>query len=158
VQCTIAYPNGVFVNHYHGFTQPARCDRQMFRVLCERGDITLYEWVPTLMIVQTLATNAELGKLTELMPGARTQSIATYTGPQRQVSGRHKSFETDALVSISLGEGTEKQVRYAEIVQAMFIDQWKWIRDHGHQRKVTEENGRTSVAMAVEATRLIDHP
>jgi len=33
----VRYPNGALVNFYHGFTQPARFERQEFRLLFERG-------------------------------------------------------------------------------------------------------------------------
>lgn len=154
VNCTIEYPGGVFANHYHGFTQPGRCDRQTFRILCERGEITLHEWVPTRMIVRTLATNAELSQLQALLPGARSEKVATYTGDERQTGGRHKRFEVDCLAELTLGEGTDKMARYGEILQGMFTDQLAWIRDHSHQRKVTEENGRRSIELAVAATDL----
>ena len=47
VQCTVRYGDGVLVNFYHGFTQPGRMDRQELRLVFERGDVTLYDWVPT---------------------------------------------------------------------------------------------------------------
>ena len=47
VTCTVRYRDGILVNFYHGFTQPARLDRQEFRLLFEHGDVTLEEWVPT---------------------------------------------------------------------------------------------------------------
>jgi hypothetical protein len=30
-------------------------------------------------------------------------------------------------------------------------DQVAWIRDHGHERRITEKNGRDSLALACEA-------
>jgi len=35
-------------------------------------------------------------------------------------------------------------------------DQIRWIYNRNHHRKLTEENGRESLVMAVEATRLAD--
>lgn len=154
VQCTIRYAGGVYVNHYHGFTQPARRDRQLFRLLCERGDITLHEWVPTRMIVEALVEEGPLATLQSLLPDARLETLATYSGEQCRVGARHKAFRADRLVRLTVGEGVEKPVRYAEILQGLFADQRAWMRDHRHVRKVTEENGRDSVAMAVAATRL----
>ncbi len=45
VQATVMYPQGP-VNFYHGFNQPKVLDRQEMRLQFDRGDITLYEWVP----------------------------------------------------------------------------------------------------------------
>ncbi len=33
----------------------------------------------------------------------------------------------------------------------MMADQLAWIRDHSHQRKITEANGRDSLALAIAA-------
>jgi predicted dehydrogenase len=48
VQATILYKNAP-VNFYHGFDQPKILDRQEMRLLFERGDLTLFEWVPVKM-------------------------------------------------------------------------------------------------------------
>ncbi|HXB31898.1 MAG TPA: Gfo/Idh/MocA family oxidoreductase [Puia sp.] len=48
VQATVLYKSGP-VNFYHGFDQPKILDRQEMRLLFERGDITLFDWVPVKM-------------------------------------------------------------------------------------------------------------
>jgi predicted dehydrogenase len=48
VQTTILYKEGP-ATFYHGFDQPKILDRQEMRLLFERGDITLFEWVPVKM-------------------------------------------------------------------------------------------------------------
>jgi len=48
VQATVLYKTGP-VNFYHGFDQPKILDRQEMRLLFERGEITLFEWVPVKM-------------------------------------------------------------------------------------------------------------
>jgi predicted dehydrogenase len=48
VQATIMYKKGP-VNFYHGFDQLKILDRQEMRLLFERGEITLFEWVPVRM-------------------------------------------------------------------------------------------------------------
>ncbi len=154
VLCTVAHDSNVHVHHYHGFTQPGRFDRQTFRLLFERGEITLEEWVPTRLTLRALTDAANLQRLAALLPGAKLTTLAEYKGDERQAGGRHKSFVVDQMVEFRLGDEVRKMDRYAEILQGMFADQWAWIRDHSHVRRITEENGRRSVAMAVDATRL----
>jgi hypothetical protein len=50
----------------------------------------------------------------------------------------------------------EKMRRYCELLRALFVDQIAWIADRSHQRLITEENGRNSLAMACAATRLAE--
>src|SRR3954451_9256999 len=47
VHCTARYGDVALVNFYHGFHQTGRRDRQTLTLVFERGDITLYDWVPT---------------------------------------------------------------------------------------------------------------
>ena len=148
------HAGGATVNYYHGFTQAAPFDRQLFRILCERGDIELHEWVPTEMIVNALLDDSSVERLHELLPDARVETEATFSGDARDRRARQKSFAIDRKMRFSSGNRADKMHRYAEILQAMFADQAAWIRDRGHHRKITEANGRESVAMAVAATDL----
>jgi len=43
---------------------------------------------------------------------------------------------------------------YCNCVRDLLRDQVRWIYHRDHVRKLTEQNGRESLAMAVEATRL----
>ena len=47
VRCTVRYGDAALVDFYHGFHQAARMDRQELRLVFERGEITLFDWVPT---------------------------------------------------------------------------------------------------------------
>jgi hypothetical protein len=44
--------------------------------------------------------------------------------------------------------------RYGELLRAMLADQLSWIRDRSHPRRITEQNGRDSLAMALAAASL----
>lgn len=154
VQCTVRYGGGACVNFYHGFTQSSRMDRQTFRLLFERGEVTLHEWVPTRMIIDALVDEETLRRLLALLPGAEVQTIEELHGDHRNRSAYHRPFVADRRVEIDYGRGVEKSARYAEILQRLLRDQLDWIADHGHKRKITEENGRRSVQMAETATRL----
>ena len=43
----LRYGDDALVNFYHGFHQTGRMDRQELRLVFERGDLTLFDWVPT---------------------------------------------------------------------------------------------------------------
>lgn len=154
VQCTIRYPGGQHVHFYHGFTQPARLDRQEFLLLFERGDLMLEEWVPVQVRIRAAVDEAQTRTLVELFPGARLDVLQVYGGRERKARGRHKEMDLYQRVELSHGLGEEKMVRYCELLRALFADQLAWIRDRSHARRVTEGNARQSVAMAEAATAL----
>ncbi|HJZ56042.1 MAG TPA: Gfo/Idh/MocA family oxidoreductase, partial [Gemmataceae bacterium] len=47
VHATVRYGDATLANFYHGFHQTGRMDRQELRLVFERGDVTLSDWVPT---------------------------------------------------------------------------------------------------------------
>lgn len=57
VQATVLYKNSP-VNFYHGFDQLKILDRQEMRLLFERGEITLFEWIPVKMRLHGLLDGA----------------------------------------------------------------------------------------------------
>ena len=154
VQCTVRYSNGVLVSFYHGFTQLGRMDRQELRLVFERGDIRLDGWIPMRATVHAVADEADTRTLCELFPGARLDVTAWYSGKDRAGSGRHKALDVYQMVEMRYGEGDFKMHRYGELVRCLLADQLAWIKDRRHVRKITEQNGRDALAIAVEADRL----
>jgi len=156
VNCTVRYRDGMLVNFYHGFTQPRRMDRQEFRLLFERGDVKLEEWVPVRARIHAVADEKGTRDLLSLFPGARLDVTQLYGGKERAAFGRHKPLDIYQTIEVSYGLAEEKMHRYGEMLREMLRDQIRWIYDPKHLRKLTDENGRESLAMAVAATRLAD--
>jgi len=156
VNCAVRYRDGAVVNFYHGFTQPVRMDRQEFRLLFERGDVTLEEWVPNRARIRAVADEKGTRELMELFRGARLDVTASYGGASRATSGRHKTLDVFQKIEVTYNPGTEKMHLYGELLREMLRDQIRWIFDRSHARKITDENGRDSLAMAVAATRMAE--
>jgi predicted dehydrogenase len=153
VSCTVRYGNAL-VNHYHGFTQPGRMDRQEWRLLFERGDVTLEEWVPVRARIRAVADEKATRDLMDIFPGAKLDVTQTYGGKDRAARGRHKALDVYQMIQLSYGFDHAKMHCYGDLLRAMLRDQLQWIHDATHQRRITHENGRDSLAMAIEATRL----
>jgi hypothetical protein len=153
----VAYENGTIANFYHGFTQPARMDRQEFRLLFERGDVTLEEWVPIRARIRAVADEKGTRELMDLFHGARLDVSGVYGGQTRAASGRHKKLDIYQKIDVTYNPGTEKMHIYGELLREMLRDQIRWIYNRNHARKLTHQNGRDSLAMAVEATKLATH-
>jgi hypothetical protein len=157
VQCTARYGPGL-VNFYHGFHQPGRLDRQEMRLLFERGDVTLPGWVPTCVRVHALADERGTRELCDLFPGARLDVTTAYSPRDRSCQGRHKAIDAYQMIELTSGEGRPKVHVYGDLLRALLADQLAWVDDPTHQRRVTEENGRDSLAIACAADRLAHAP
>jgi predicted dehydrogenase len=154
VQCTVRYRDGVLVNFYHGFHQPGRLDRQELRLVFERGDITLYEWIPSRYRIHAIVDEAEARALCDLFPDGRLDVSAVYPPKERQCQGRHNDYDVFQAIELTGGFERPKMHRYGDLLRAMLSDQLAWLLDRSHARRINEENGRDSLAMAVEATSL----
>jgi predicted dehydrogenase len=154
VQCTLKYRNDILVNYYHGFTQAGRMDRQELKILFERGDISLYEWIPIRAKVNAIADEEDTKKLMDIFWGGRLNITSYYAGKERSVRARHKDLDIYQMLEINYGDENKKMHFYGDLVRSMFEDQVKWIMDKNHKRIITEENGYNSLKMAVEAGRL----
>jgi hypothetical protein len=62
------------------------------------------------------------------------------------------------MIELTWGEGRQKTHVYGDLLRALLADQLAWLNDPTHQRHVTEENGRDSLALACAADRLAHAP
>jgi predicted dehydrogenase len=154
VHCTVQYGEAALVDFYHGFHQPGRMDRQELRLVFERGDVTLYDWVPTHGRIHAIADEKGTRDLCDLFPGARLDVTTTYSPKDRVCMGRHKTLDVYQMIELSVGDGRVKMHIYGQLLRSIMADQVAWIRDHSHKRKIDERNGRDSLAIALEADRL----
>jgi predicted dehydrogenase len=154
VQCSVRYAHGVHGNFYHGFHQPGRLDRQELRLVFERGEITLHGWVPTEAHLHGIADESQMRELCELFYGARVDVLAAYSGNERACRGHGRPYDVYQQFMLHWGEQRQKLPLYCDLLRHMITDQTAWIRDRSHRRKITEQNGRDSVAMACAADRL----
>ncbi|HYF34825.1 MAG TPA: gfo/Idh/MocA family oxidoreductase, partial [Prosthecobacter sp.] len=150
----VRYASGAVVNFYHGFTQPARLDRQEFRLLFERGDVTLEEWVPIRARIRAAVNEEQTRALMDLFPGSRLDVIKAYGGRDRAARGRHKELDLAQQVEIRYGLGHDKGTRYGECLRGLMQDQLAWLRNREHVRAITESNGLNSLIMAADAANL----
>jgi predicted dehydrogenase len=153
VQCTVKYGEEIFVNFYHGFTQAGRMDRQEFRILFEKGDITLYEWVPTNLKIRALGSERDTRLLLDVFPDSRLKIESYYFGKDRSARGRFKDIDAYQKFEIFSGESNKKMHIYGDLIYELMKDQLQWLNDRSHKRKITEDNGRDSLLIAAEADR-----
>ena len=169
VMCTCRYPRpragaagavactrhtGLLFHFEHGFHQASRMDRQEMRLIFERGELRLFDWVPTHGLVRALLDEAATEALAGLLPNAAIHRVESYEGQARQARGRFKPFLASGLVEIRFTTGLDKLGIYAQVVRDLAADQLAWIRDPSHARRLTEADSVASVAMACAADRM----
>ncbi|HET9360130.1 MAG TPA: Gfo/Idh/MocA family oxidoreductase, partial [Vicinamibacterales bacterium] len=106
VYCTARFGD-VPVTFYHGFTQAGRMDRQELRLLFERGDVTLREWIPTQAVVRTALDEAATRALASIFPGARIDVEDLYPSSERPLRARHKTYEAYQRITLTSAPATK---------------------------------------------------
>jgi predicted dehydrogenase len=159
VCCTCRYATdlpqaGVLFQFMHGFHQPGRLDRQEMRLVFERGELRLFDWVFTHGLLRAVVDGAVVDQLADMLPGSVVREIDRYEGRARSMRGRFKPFEAGALVEITFTNGLGKLDTYAAAVADLAADQVAWIHDHSRCRRVTSGNGVAAVSMACAADQL----
>jgi predicted dehydrogenase len=168
VMCTCRYPRphaaaragvctrhtGLLFHFEHGFHQASRMDRQELRLVFERGELRLFDWVPTHGLVRAMLDEAATAALAGILPRAAVHRVEAYEGTARMARGRFKPFLASGLVEIRFTTGLDKLGIYAQVVRDLAADQLAWIRDPSHPRRLTEADSVASVAMACTADRM----
>ncbi|MGD0463188.1 MAG: Gfo/Idh/MocA family oxidoreductase [Tepidisphaeraceae bacterium] len=150
VQSTVNYPLGP-VTFYHGFDQPRILDRQEMRLQFERGDISLFEWVPVKLRLHGLLEKEQLEKLKTMMPDCSITQNGYLPDEKQRVTGRFHEFVFDQHVTVEYGKSDEKEKRYRQLLMLMIRDQWNWILDNSVVRVVDDRNAIESLRIAEKA-------
>jgi predicted dehydrogenase len=150
VQSTVNYPLGP-VTFYHGFDQPKILDRQEMRLQFERGDISLFEWVPVKLRLHGLLQKEQLEKLEKMMPDCLITQNGIVQAENQKVRGRFHDLDFDRHVNLEFGNSADKQNRYQQLLVSMIKDQWNWILDDSVVRVIDASNAVDSLRMAETA-------
>lgn len=152
VQSTVLYAGGL-VNFYHGFDQPKTMDRQEMRLLFERGEITLFEWVPTRLVMNAVCTETELEQLKQTFPGSSIEFVEQFESSKIS-RGRFKEISYRYKLKLDTGDAIQKQTLYQQLVTSMMKDQLAWINDRNHVRKIRDDNAVNSLRLAEDSEQM----
>jgi hypothetical protein len=147
------YKDGT-VNFYHGFDQPKILDRQEMRLLFEHGEITLYEWIPVKMKLHGLMTDQQFQYLKELTGESKIVYNGEVQTKNKKVTGRFTEIIFDKEITLEFSNAVNKEKTYELLLINMLTDQWNWIKDHSHKRKIDDSNAVISLCVAEEATKI----
>ena len=153
VQATVLYTDGI-VNFYHGFDQPKILDRQEMRLQFERGEITLFEWVPVKMKLHGLFKKHDLKKVDEMTQGFEMVKRIVHFEPHDKVKGRFIEILFDDHLTIEYENSLGKQELYQQMLTDMIKDQWNWIKNREHHPIINGNNAIQSLSIAEQSTVL----
>jgi len=145
---------GILFHFEHGFHQATPLDRQEMRLVFERGEVRLFDWVPTRGTLRALGDEESAETLARMLLGSVVRITSRHDEEERRVRGRFHDFESTMTVEISFPTGLEKLALYAKTVHDLAEDQFARVRNPLHVRRLTEADSVASVAMACEADRL----
>lgn len=153
VNCTVVYRESIFGNFYHGFHQADRRDQQEWLIVFENGTLRMKEWVPTTVEIDFLASEREAAEVQELFAVATVEKLEKYEGAEGQFMSRHQARTASGRFLLRTVPVAKWEL-YGTMVRSLMEEQVAAIRDPRTPRLVTEANGLSSLASAVEAQRI----
>ena len=152
----VRYGPTVLVNFYHGFHQTGRMDRQEMRLVFERGDVTLYEWVPTRVRIHAIADEAQTRDPVRPLPRRPARRARRPTRPRTaRAQGRHKTLDVYQMLELTWGDGTAEVAPLRRAApRAAGRPARLGARPFPPPDESPRRNGRDSLAVACEADRL----
>ncbi|MEX0654985.1 MAG: Gfo/Idh/MocA family oxidoreductase [Phycisphaeraceae bacterium] len=155
VTCELRYGPQATVSYYHGFLQPSAVDEQDFRLIFERGQLTLQGWVAHTLTLDAVLDEPGIERLQELLPGAEVTPVQRFAESARSIRSRGKTWSADGLVRVVWRPaGTDGQQLYGQALRGLMEDMIDAIRQPGVRPRVSAEDGRTALELALEADRL----
>jgi len=150
VQAVCKYQNGLF-NFYHGFHQANRMDRQELKLVFENGEVSLFEWVPSRLVLKALVTKNTLKAIKNIFPEGEIEIVKTFKEEDKSYRSHSSHRQADHQIILEYGDNDLKYSIYELLLTDMLTDQIHWLKDRKHQRRITEQNALNSVIMAEEA-------
>lgn len=147
VQATCKYGNGLF-NFYHGFHQANRMDRQELKLVFETGEVSLFEWVPSLLELKGLVSSENKKAIENIFPEGKMNIIETFKGKDKTFKSNSTQHIADHRIFLEYGDSSLKYTIYQELLTDIMNDQVQWLQNRDHQRRITEQNALNSVTMA----------
>ena len=138
--CSQAVHGQVLASGYHGFDQADRMDRAEHRVVCQRGEMRLFGWIPMRMEVEGLFEN---------LPEGFT-AIETFYAPDSQkyvARGEPGNcrFRGRLVATVELERSDLYQTQFRSLLEDQFTSPFP---------RLTPWDAREALRMAVQATEL----
>jgi len=152
VWAMVRYSGDLVAIYHHAFTRPSRFEQTTIRLSCTRGYAVLYGWIPTRLVVEALLDDEGLETIRR-WAGVEPQIVERYAGPEREGWAFGAPYSASARIRIELALPQGKQAVYRDSVRAGMSDFIAAIRDSRHKPEVTADDGRSSLAVALAATR-----
>ena len=152
VQAICEYRNGLF-NFYHGFHQASRMDRQELKLVFETGEVTLFEWVPSRLLLKGLVSDKNMKAIANIFQDGIIEIETSFTDKDKAYRSHSADRLADHRIKLEIGDNDLKFSIYQQLLTDMMADQIQWLKNRDHQRRITEQNALNSTRMAEEADK-----
>ena len=155
VLCVLKHQNAIISHHYHGFDQPGILDRQMHRILFERGDVVINGWIPESFVINAIMNDKDIFRLKNICKNAKFKVLKEFASNENKFKCHGKNFTVDQYLQVQYTSNVDKLTLYSNAIADLVIDQINFTRNQEHKRVIREENGREALRMALEASNYV---
>jgi predicted dehydrogenase len=149
-QFVMQYGAQTLASFYHAFDAPSPLERTWSVLECTRGRVRLDGWIPERLELDGLVNPREMTRLHALLPEAwvTTEELG---GNVWRANGEQVEAATRIKVQLYTAEKTQV---YGQAVRAAMADFITWTQHPTHRPRVTGEDGRIALALALRAREL----
>ena len=120
----------------------------------DRGDIVVHGWIPEWFQLEALLDDSKIEAIKEIFTPTVMHTARKIDPSAGKIRARGKEITAGKLVNIEYRPGTDKLELYSQAIKNLIIDQISFIHNKKHHRIITEENGRSALAMAISAKEI----
>ncbi len=149
-QIVLRYGRQTIAAFYHAFDQASPLERTWCELACARGRVRLDGWLPDRLELDGVMTAAEIARLRDILPDGWV-TASELGGNNLRANGE----PVTATMLVHAGAATaEKQLVYGQAVRAAMADFIAWTQRPAHRPRVTGDDGRAALALALQAREL----
>ncbi len=152
VHALVTYASGVEASFYHAFNRPGALEKQQAHFAFERGHVTLDGWIPTTLHLSAIVSEGDLAGLRTLLPVTVVDDEDFSPPAGRDVRGGGQTYHVQHRIHAREQLAAPTPV-YKKAVGDALADLAAAIADPAHARRVTGEDGASSLAVALAAAR-----
>jgi len=154
VSCEVQHGAQTTVNYYHGFHQTEHFDQQDFRLICERGQVIIKNWIPSDIVIHAVLSHAQIEQLATIFPDAEITTLREFTGNDRTVLRRHRPEAIDCEILLQWKDSRDKLTLYGNAVRMLMQDFMRSIQNPHYVPRITAEDGYCALQLAIQATQV----
>jgi predicted dehydrogenase len=171
VVALVQYQSGLITTHYHQFSRPGYFEDTSIRLVYDLAQIDIHGWIPLSGKIKMLIKSTNIKELSKIPNLSVTASIPiseaqdnsrpegwggnTIKAENGKVNSSGRIYEADTMLEGEFSINQNKEQIYSASLRDLMTDFIRAVEDSNYIPKITLEDGISSLATALKASKKI---